>query len=185
MGQSFAGYSGELRDVALPLRCSAVFSSSIFADNRPGSVEVSSPRAKGGVVSTSPGSASASVAAAVIVDGGQALLIRRAVQEGRLSWQFPAGKVEPGESADEAAVREALEETGLAVRPTGLIGERIHPDTGRRMLYVACDVTGGTAYAASPDEVAEMAWCDRAAIAEFIPYPLYAPVQRHLDDRLR
>ncbi len=31
-------------------------------------------------------------------------------------WEFPGGKVEPGESAAQAAVRECLEETGLAVR---------------------------------------------------------------------
>jgi mutator protein MutT len=31
-------------------------------------------------------------------------------------WEFPGGKLQPGESAAEAAVRECLEETGLAVR---------------------------------------------------------------------
>jgi 8-oxo-dGTP diphosphatase len=38
------------------------------------------------------------IAAAVIVSNGRVLLVRRRVQEGRLSWQFPAGKVELGES---------------------------------------------------------------------------------------
>ena len=126
-----------------------------------------------------------SIAAAVIVDGGRALLVRRRVEQGRLSWQFPAGKVEQGEAADAAAAREAFEETGVVVRAIRSLGARIHPDTGRSMLYVACDVEAGTAHAASPDEVAEVAWCDRATIAELIPYPPYALVQQHLDDRLR
>jgi 8-oxo-dGTP diphosphatase len=34
-------------------------------------------------------------------------------------WEFPGGKVEPGETPENAAVRECLEEAGLAVRVTG------------------------------------------------------------------
>jgi 8-oxo-dGTP diphosphatase len=79
------------------------------------------------------------IAAAVIAAGGRVLLIRRAVAEGGLSWQFPAGKVEPGESAEDAAVRQAFEETGVVVRALVRLGERVHPLTGRIMLYVACE----------------------------------------------
>jgi 8-oxo-dGTP diphosphatase len=38
------------------------------------------------------------VAAAAVVDDGRVLLVRRRVEEGRLPWQFPAGKLNPGES---------------------------------------------------------------------------------------
>ena len=38
----------------------------------------------------------APIAAAVIVDDGRVLMVRRRVAEGDLSWQFPAGQVEPG-----------------------------------------------------------------------------------------
>jgi 8-oxo-dGTP pyrophosphatase MutT (NUDIX family) len=55
------------------------------------------------------------IAAAVVTYGGRVLLIRRAVTEGALSWQFPAGKVLPGEGVEEAAMREAAEETGVEV----------------------------------------------------------------------
>jgi 8-oxo-dGTP pyrophosphatase MutT (NUDIX family) len=55
------------------------------------------------------------VAAAVIVQNRRVLLVRRRVAESSLSWQFPAGKIRPGESAEDAAVRETLEETGLSV----------------------------------------------------------------------
>lgn len=46
------------------------------------------------------------VVAAIVVDNGRVLLIRRAVADDRLLWQFPAGKIESGETSDEAAVRE-------------------------------------------------------------------------------
>jgi 8-oxo-dGTP diphosphatase len=124
------------------------------------------------------------VVAAVVVQDGRVLLIRRVVEEGRLSWQFPAGKVEAGERAGAAAVRETLEETGLAVRVVGDLGMRVHPDTGRTMFYLACEVESGTAYPASRAEVAEVAWCDLETVAALVPYPLYGPVQRYLDERL-
>jgi 8-oxo-dGTP diphosphatase len=125
------------------------------------------------------------IAAAVIVDNGRVLLVRRRVEEGRLSWQFPAGKVEPGESADSAAVRETLEEAGLAARAVNNLGERVHPDTGRTMIYVACEIVGGTARVADEDEIAEVAWCDRDAFTAYVPYPAFGPVQAYLDDHLR
>ena len=124
------------------------------------------------------------IAAAVVVNDGQVLLVRRRVSEGRLSWQFPAGKGEAGESADRAAVREVLEEAGVVVRSLRDLGRRVHPETGRTMIYIACEMVGGTAYAAADDEIAEVAWCDRAALATHIPYPLYGPVQQYLNDDL-
>jgi 8-oxo-dGTP diphosphatase len=98
------------------------------------------------------------IAAAVVVADGRVLLIRRRVEEGALSWQFPAGKVEPGESSAEAAVREALEETGLVARAVASLGERVHPATGHTMLYTACVPVAGAAPVAAEREVAEVAW---------------------------
>ncbi|MGW7001373.1 NUDIX hydrolase [Streptomyces sp. NPDC054933] len=125
------------------------------------------------------------IAAAVVVLDGRVLLVRRAVAEGDLSWQFPAGKFEPGESAERAAVREALEETGLTVEALRVLGERVHPDTGRRIAYVACRVVSGTARPASLREVAEVAWADRVRLAELIPGGVYGPVAAYLDGVLR
>lgn len=125
------------------------------------------------------------IAAAIIVNNGEVLMVRRRVAEGDLSWQFPAGKVEPGESGDDAAVRETEEETGLTVRAVGQLGNRVHPTTGRIMLYVACEVVGGTAYVAADSEVAEVAWCDRATLAGKISHSLHGPVQEHLDASVR
>lgn len=63
---------------------------------------------------------------------------RRRVAEGQLSWQFPAGKVELGESCAEAAVRETKEEAGLDVVVVVRLGERVHPITSRQVSYTAC-----------------------------------------------
>ncbi|WP_433721739.1 NUDIX hydrolase [Actinoplanes sp. CA-051413] len=126
-----------------------------------------------------------SIAAAIIVNEGRVLMVRRRVKEGQLSWQFPAGEVEAGESADDAAVRETLEETGLTVRATGDLGSRVHPNTGRTMSYFACEVISGTAYVADAEELAEVAWCDRATLTDYVPYPFFGPVQEHLDANLR
>lgn len=55
-------------------------------------------------------------AGAVIRDGeGRLLLIRRATEPSKGCWSLPGGRVEPGESAAEAAAREVHEETGLVV----------------------------------------------------------------------
>ncbi|WP_433371749.1 NUDIX hydrolase [Actinoplanes sp. CA-142083] len=111
----------------------------------------------------------------MIVECGRVLLVRRRVAEGRLSWQFPAGKVEPGETSVAAAVRETFEETGLIVRAIRPLGSRVHPDTGRMMFYVACEVIEGTAFVAAPEEVAEVAWCDPTMLAG-----LHEPVRDYL-----
>ncbi|MFF1493527.1 NUDIX hydrolase [Streptomyces sp. NPDC058304] len=121
------------------------------------------------------------IAAAVVVHEGRVLMVRRRVSEGRLSWQFPAGEVEPGEAREEAAVRETEEETGLTVKAVKPLGERVHPDTGRLMSYTACEVIGGHAHIADTDELSELAWVAHVEISQYAPYPLFAPVQEHLD----
>jgi ADP-ribose pyrophosphatase YjhB (NUDIX family) len=55
------------------------------------------------------------VASCVIVRDGRLLLLRRAIEPAVGRWAFPAGFVEPGETAEEAIVREVAEETRLTV----------------------------------------------------------------------
>ena len=124
------------------------------------------------------------ISAAVIVHEGRVLLVRRRVKEGSLSWQFPAGEVEEGEAANAAAVRETREETGLEVKDVLVLGERVHPNTGRTMIYVACQVVGGNASVVDDDELVEFAWSDAKQITEYVPYPFYGPVQDYLNDHL-
>ncbi|MGY5080931.1 NUDIX hydrolase [Streptomyces nigrescens] len=124
------------------------------------------------------------IAAAIIVHEGRVLMVRRRISEGKLSWQFPAGEVEPGETCEEAAVRETKEETGLNVSAVELLGERVHPATGRLMSYTACEVLSGTAHVADTEELAELAWVAHDQIPEHVPYGLFGPVQQYLDTAL-
>lgn len=124
------------------------------------------------------------IAAAVIVKDGRVLLVRRRVKEGSLSWQFPAGEVEPGEPAGQAAVREVREETGLTVAEAKVLGERVHPNTGRTMIYVACDAIEGEARVVDDEELVDFAWAKRNQLAEYVPYGFFPAVQDYLDATL-
>lgn len=124
------------------------------------------------------------ISAAVIVRDGKVLMVRRRVSEGELMWQFPAGAIEPGEGADEAAVRETGEETGLIVKAVRLLGERVHPKTGRAMSYTACEAVDGEAHVADEDELDAVAWVAHGEIPDYVPYGLFEPVQEYLDGAL-
>lgn len=129
--------------------------------------------------------ASPAIAGAVVAHAGRVLLIRRVSPEGALVWSFPSGKVEPGESAAQAAVREAGEEAGVIVAPVVVLGARVHPDTGWRVVYVACRLLAGTAHVASPREVAEVRWARLGKIPGLVPGGVYGPVQAYLAEQLQ
>jgi 8-oxo-dGTP pyrophosphatase MutT (NUDIX family) len=64
--------------------------------------------------------------AAAVFDADRRLLLTRRRDNGR--WCLPGGSVEPGESVSEACIREVVEETGLLVALTRLIGVYSSPD---------------------------------------------------------
>jgi 8-oxo-dGTP diphosphatase len=85
------------------------------------------------------------VAVGTIVDDGQGrvLLIRRAIEPGYGRWVFPGGYVDRGEPVEAAALREALEESGLVVRLLGLVD--VYSYQGRVpiiLVYAASYVSG-------------------------------------------
>ncbi|WP_405514971.1 NUDIX hydrolase [Streptomyces canus] len=121
------------------------------------------------------------VAGAVIAHAGRVLLIRRASPAGALLWTFPSGKLDPGETPSEAAVREAREEADVRVAPLVVLGSRVHPVSGWRVVYVACRLLDGVAHAASPREVAEVAWVPAAELDGFVPGGVYPPVRAWLE----
>lgn len=86
------------------------------------------------------------------------LLLRRGPQRNFI-WQPVTGKVEPGESFDEAALREVEEETGIcAVRDLASVGECQFVKDGMqvREMVFACEVSPSQV-ALSPEHV-ECAW---------------------------
>ena len=58
----------------------------------------------------------------VSVDRPVGAVIGRRDRRGRLLWSLPKGHIEAGESAEEAAVREVAEETGIVGRIVGRLG---------------------------------------------------------------
>lgn len=121
------------------------------------------------------------VSMAIIAHDGAVLMIRRRQKEGELLWAFPGGAVEDGETPEEAAVREVAEEVGLTVVAEKVLGDRVHPKTGRAMVYTACTVEGGELSVLDQDEIAEVAWVKHGDIPAHVPYGLFEPVQAYLD----
>jgi len=74
---------------------------------------------------------------AIIVENGRVVLVKRGRAPLLGEWSIPGGVLEVGETLRQGAEREALEETGLVVRATELLGvfERIVPDDEQRTLY--------------------------------------------------
>jgi 8-oxo-dGTP diphosphatase len=77
------------------------------------------------------------IVAAVIITDGRVLACERASPpEVAGRWEFPGGKVEPGETDQQALARECAEELGVRVE----VGERVGPDVplahGRAVLRV-------------------------------------------------
>jgi len=66
---------------------------------------------------------------------GKIVLIRRAIEPGYGKWAQPGGFLEIDETAQEGAARETLEETGLVVEPTDIIGIYSRPQAA---VVVAC-----------------------------------------------
>jgi excisionase family DNA binding protein len=121
------------------------------------------------------------VVAAIVTSPLGVLIGRR--NDGKPPWTFIAGEVEPGESIADAAVREVKEETGLRVRAGAQeIGRRVHPKTGRTMIYLACDPTEGTdVFVGDEDELAEVQWASLADIDGFMGQAnVFTPVWDHL-----
>jgi 8-oxo-dGTP diphosphatase len=121
------------------------------------------------------------VAVAVIAEHGRLLLVRRRTDDRAPPWVLPGGKIKPGESAADAAAREVLEETGLTVRPRRVLGERVHPATGRHLIYVACEAVAGTARIADADELDAVQWVPGGELDRFVPGGFYPAVQEYLD----
>jgi mutator protein MutT len=73
------------------------------------------------------GAGPAAIAVAVVIRAGLVLVGRRGDRAADAAGlhEFPGGKVEPGETLADAAARECLEETGISVNISGLLGTEI------------------------------------------------------------
>lgn len=118
---------------------------------------------------------------AAIVTSRRGVLVTQRL-DGVPPWGFVTGKIEPGESPADAAVREVKEETGLEVQHGEIIGQRLHPVTKLLVIYM----TARMARAASTEvfngdltELTAVRWMNLAEAAELLP-DMYEPVRKYL-----
>lgn len=112
------------------------------------------------------------VVAAVVRRGDAVLLGRRPVHKRHgAMWEFPGGKVAPGESTGEAIARELREELDVAVvRVGGTLYVADDPASGLRIRFVEVEIRG----APRPLEHEELRWVEtrRAATLPLAPADL-------------
>ena len=87
-------------------------------------------------------------------------------------WSFPKGKLEPGETFEQAARREVLEETGMTCRLVRFIGHTEYVDRKGRPKAVAYWVMAPESGSFRPNsEVDELRWATLEDAARLLSYP--------------
>ncbi len=98
-----------------------------------------------------------------IVRGGEGfLLLRRAIDPGYGSWVFPGGYVDRGETVEEAAAREALEETGVQIALGPLVGIYSYARRGIVVIVYEATVVSGEPH--ETPEALEVRWFAPGAV---------------------
>jgi 8-oxo-dGTP diphosphatase len=100
--------------------------------------------------------------------GLQIALVHRPEHE---DWSFPKGKLEEGETFEEAALREVCEETGMACRLVRFIGHTEYTDRKGRPKVVAYWVMAPESGQFAPnEEVDELRWLDLSEATPMLSY---------------
>jgi len=119
------------------------------------------------------------VGAAIVRDG--MLLAARRTEPPRLAggWELAGGKVEPGETDQEALVREVREELGceIAIDRIDEVVFHAYPEFDLYMLVYASRVAAGTPRAV---EVADVQWIEAQALPTLDLLPADYPLARRL-----
>jgi 8-oxo-dGTP diphosphatase len=123
------------------------------------------------------------VALAVVLRQGRVLLARRRAG-GHLPglWEFPGGRVRPGEEASRAALRELREETGLVGGRTEALLTVPYAYPDREVVLEVYQVADGGGEA-RPLECEEVAWLRPDQIHDETMPPANAPILRFLRSR--
>jgi 8-oxo-dGTP diphosphatase len=117
----------------------------------------------------------------VVALEGKVVLVRRRYEPRAGCWALPAGFMELGESAEDAAIRECHEETGLLVRVDHLLGVYSYGEgqrTGLLIIYAATATGGELAAADDATEAGVFA-------PDSLPAPMAFPTHLQAIDRWR
>jgi 8-oxo-dGTP diphosphatase len=98
------------------------------------------------------------VTCAIIEHDGKVLIAQRSHGTSNANhWEFPGGKQEEGESAEECLTREILEELSISIIITGKLDAVIHhyPDKSIRLIPFICSYKGGPVH---PEEHKKVLW---------------------------
>lgn len=107
-----------------------------------------------------------SVAGLVSNDNGEILLIKSP----RRGWEYPRGMVEPGETFQEALVREIKEETGVDAEIIGFIGLCKNVEKDVANVDFACKYIGEEFTTSS--ESSDVRWVPREKALDMVTFPL-------------
>lgn len=104
---------------------------------------------------------------------------------GEGTWTMPGGKMHFGESFEEAAYRETLEETGIKINKEKLklisLSNDLKEDAHFVTIGFLCEDFEGEPRVMEPDEITEWQWFDLTKL----PSPVFFPSQRVLDNYLK
>jgi ADP-ribose pyrophosphatase YjhB (NUDIX family) len=100
-----------------------------------------------------------------VTEAGEVVLLRRGIEPGYGAWAQPGGFLEIDETVHEGAVRETLEETGLLVEPTEIVGLYTRSQAAIVVVAFEARIVGG-GYRLCPEALEIVAFP-----AEAIPWP--------------
>ena len=120
----------------------------------------------------------------IVNRNGKLLMIKRAKKEGELLWAFPGGKVESGETKEEACVREVFEETNVKVRVIDVLGQRVHPDTNINMTYFLCEYIEGEAKVRNYNEILKVEYKSKEEFFREIKTNVFPAVLKYINSNI-
>jgi len=127
----------------------------------------------------------ANIVTGIIDKDGKILMIKRAKKEGDLVWAFPGGKVEFGETKEQACIREIFEETGITVKIKEILGERVHPNTQVNLTYFLCDYLSGEIKILDETEILDIAYKNQEEFYRDVKTDIYPPVLTYIKKKIK